>query len=269
MRRWPAVCVCACAALAAFRLPARAEISVVDGLTQQYTVKPGGVYEGSLHVRNLGDAVAHARIYQTDYLFYCDGRNVYGKPGRDPRSNARWITLERDRLTIPPHQTAAVNYTIRVSTARALSGTYWSLVMIEEANPPPAFGKRGDLKPQVGIRQIVRYGVQVVTHVGDTGAAKVNILREHVVRRSGKAFFELDLANDGQRWIIPDVSLELFDRSGARAGVFHGRKMRIYPGTSIRQDLDLTGVAPGRYKGLIMIDGGGEDVFGSRATITL
>ncbi|MCX5787090.1 MAG: hypothetical protein NTX64_01080 [Elusimicrobia bacterium] len=250
--------------------PARAGISVADGLTQEYTVEPGKAYDGTLHLKNTGDAPAQAKIYQTDYLFFCDGRNLYGKPGTDPRSNAKWIGLSRDFLTIQPNETASFNYTIRVpqkSTA-TLSGTYWSLIMIEEAAAPPSPGAQ-EKQVQVGIRQIIRYGVQIVTQVGTGGKSNVTLPKKELVKKDGKSVFELEIKNSGQRWIVPEVSLELFDSRGAKAGLFHGRKMRVYPGTCVKQEIELPGVMPGKYTGRIVIDGGEDDVFGARTELKL
>ena len=253
---------------AAFAGSARADISVADGLTQEYTVEPGKGYEGTLHIKNSGDAPAQAKIYQTDYLFFCDGRNIYGKPGTDPRSNAKWVQLSHDFLTIPPKETVGFNYSIRVPQKPALSGTYWSLVMIEEAAVPPEAGGK-EQKVQVGIRQVIRYGVQVVTQVGATGRSKVALPKKELVKKDGKNVFELEIANSGQRWIVPEVSLELFNSKGGKAGLFHGRKMRVYPGTCVRQEIELPALPPGRYTGRIVVDGGEDDVFGARTEITL
>ena len=111
--------------------------------------------------------------------------------------------------------------------------------------------------------------MQIVTQVGDSARPKIAIAKKGLVKKDGRSVYELEIENNGERWIIPEVSLELFDAQGARLGLFHGSKQRIYPGTSIRQDLDLPGLKPGVYKGVIVIDGGGEDVFGARTEIEL
>ena len=249
---------------------ARADISVADGLTQEYTVEPGKAYDGTLHLKNGGDTPAQAKIYQTDYLFFCDGRNLYGKPGEDPRSNAKWVQVSRDFLTIPPKETAAFNYSIRVPlrSTSTLNGTYWSLIMIEEAAAPTAPAEK-EQKVAIGIRQIIRYGVQIVTHIDSTGRSKVTLPKKELVKKDGKNVFMLEIKNSGERWIVPEVSLELFDANGSRAGLFHGHKMRVYPGTCIKQEIELPGVKPGKYTGRIVIDGGEEDVFGARTELKL
>ena len=70
-------------------------------MTQERQAKPGETYRGTIVLRNTGAAPAEAKVYQTDYSFAADGSNLYGAPGRLPRSNANWISLSRELVTIP------------------------------------------------------------------------------------------------------------------------------------------------------------------------
>jgi len=65
----------------------------------------------------------------------------------------------------------------------------------------------------------------------------------------------------------PDVYVELFSEQGVSVGKFPGVKYRTYPGTSVRQSIDISSVAKGTYKALIVVDAGGDDVFGVQYTI--
>ena len=65
----------------------------------------------------------------------------------------------------------------------------------------------------------------------------------------------------------PDVYVELFNEQGASLGKFSGLKYRIYPGTSVRQLIDVSTVPKGTYKALIVVDAGGDDVFGAQYTL--
>lgn len=177
---------------------AGAAIAVLGGLSQEKTVEVGKTYPGTIRVRNLGDAPQTVRIYQTDYRFYSDGRNVYGEPGKDARSNANWITLSPTLLTIPPKEEAAVNYRIAVPADTSLRGSYWSMVMVEgtgDAGPIPVAAVSG--KARIAVRQVVRYGVQMVTDIGDTGTRSLK-LNARLVRADGKRLLQVDVANTGE-----------------------------------------------------------------------
>jgi len=250
-------------------LPVLSEVTVVGGMTREKTVKPGETFEGIVLLRNSGEEAVEVKIYQTDYLFFADGRNVFGKPGELPRSNARWVTLGRNFQTIPPKESVGVSYSVKVPDQADLKGTYWSMVMVESAGKPPELKEKGEKDVRLGIRHVMRYGVQLVTHLGDSGEIKVKVADKSLVYEEGKPFLRVDIENEGERWLRPEVWVELYDSKGKSFGQRRGQKKRIYPGTSIRQDLDLSELPAGKYKGLIVIDNGDDNLFGARAKFEL
>jgi hypothetical protein len=98
-------------------------IRVIGELTQEKSVSCGSKYSGSLLIKNTGDTACKVRIYQTDYLFYANGTNIYGNPGGAPLSNAKWITLSSNYITVPVNETATVNYSVEVPPNKELRGT--------------------------------------------------------------------------------------------------------------------------------------------------
>ena len=82
-----------------------ASISVLGGLRYVKNLQPGESYRGSIVIKNNANKITQLKIYQTDYLFFSDGTNIYGKPGQDARSNAKWIEFNPDHLIIPPSGT--------------------------------------------------------------------------------------------------------------------------------------------------------------------
>ncbi len=258
----------------------RAGVVVVGGLTQEKNLLLGEKIEGSIQLENNGATPCQVRVYQTDYSFRADGSNLYGQPGTAARSNAGWFSVSPNRLTIPPHEKAWVYYSGRVppgtewasiqndlqgTEGSFLSGSYWSMVMIEplsEAEMQTAEDQTGKLK--MGIETKVRYGIQIVTNVGDSGTPRIRFLDKKLFTREGRTTLQMDIENIGQRWFSPIVWVELYDDRGTLAGRFQGDKKRIYPGCSVRHKVDLTGVAPGKYKALVVVDNGDQYVFGAR-----
>ncbi|MDP7130672.1 MAG: hypothetical protein QF437_09295, partial [Planctomycetota bacterium] len=248
---------------------AHAEITVIGGLTREKVVAGGQTYEGIIQLRNSGDTPIEAKIYQTDYTFSADGKNLFGKPGELKRSNAKWIKLSHNFRVIPPKETVALNYTITVPGEGDNVGTFWSMVMVESAGKPPEVEKEKD-KVAIGIKHVMRYGVQMVTHLGDQGKVKVKVLKKTVVDlEEGKKGLRVDISNTGERWVRPEVWVELYDTEGEEAGKFPGRQKRIFPGTSIRQIIDISALKPGKYQGIVVIDNKDDNVFGSRVKFEL
>lgn len=247
---------------------AKAGISIVGGLSHERVAKQDKAYRGVIFIRNTADEPQEVKVYQTDYLFFFDGKTIYGKPGKDPRSNARWINFSPKRFTIPAKGLFTVNYTIKVPDDKTLTGTYWSIIMVQEiceSSPQAIKAERGKIK--ANIETVVRYAVSMVTHIGDTGARKLNFLDTKLLKREKERTLQVDIENIGERWLIPSLWAELYNEEGVYIGRFEGGRRRIYPDTSVRFKVDLSQVPKGIYKALVIADCGGEDVFGATYTL--
>ena len=245
-----------------------AGVSVPGGLTYEKEAHPGRTYKGAIQLINTGEGFQEVKIYQTDYLFYSDGRSIYGEPGKDPRSNADWINFNPHRLIIPPKGTAQVNYTVNVPNNETLTGTYWSMLMVQDVSKAsPEITKNEKAIVTVGITQTMRYGIQIITNVGDTGARKLKFVKTKVLKTDDKRILQIDMENIGERWIRPSLWAELYNEKGLSVGKFEGGKSRIFPGTSVRFKVDLSQVPEGKYKALVVADCGGDDLFGATYTL--
>ncbi len=260
-------------AVFAMVLPVSAQVSVIGDLSQDKDARPGETYSGVIVVRNDTNEPQEAKIYQTDYSFQFDGTNNYGDPGTLPRSNARWISFSPSYLTIPPQGTMAVNYSVAVprdATDPKLAGTYWSMLMVEGIQKGSAESSlpRKDKKAEMGIMQTIRYGIQIATTITGTGTKKIEFAGARIVtEQEGKRVLQLDIRNTGEIGMRPDVYAELFNDQGTSIGKFSGVRYRIYPGTSVRQNIDVSTVPKGTYKALVVVDAGGDDVFGAQYTL--
>jgi hypothetical protein len=251
-------------------LAGQAAIVVTSTLTHEYEAAPGRSYEGSIDVQNPEDTPQEIKAYQTDYFFYADGKVLYGDPGGLPRSNARWMTLSPRQVTIPANETVTVHYTIQVPNDATLKGTYWSVIMIEpvpEGSPESSRSSAKDIG--VGVNQVLRYAVQIVTHIGATGSRLLKFNQIRLSADNEKRLLVVDVENTGERWLRGTMWTELYDSGGKLVGKFDGGKQRIYPGTSARFTINLIGVQNSSYKALIVVDCGGDDVFGANVNLVL
>ncbi len=248
-----------------FSLVGWAQIAVLGELTHEFVVKAGVSYEEEIPVTNTTDHAVEVSITQTDYLFFADGSNIYGEPGSVPRSNASWITLYLPpRLLLNPGETTSMRYKIDVPNNPSLVGTYWSMLMVAPV-------LRSQVAPEegVGIQTVMQYGIQVVTHISDTGERKIQIVnRELQLEKEGLAF-RIDVENVGERWVRPEVWMELYNQQGDRVGRFESERQRVYPGCSVRYRFQLGDVSGGRYKALVVFDNGDEYVWGAQYSLDL
>jgi hypothetical protein len=250
-----------------------AQVSIIGELSQDKDALPGDVYTGTIIIRNDTNEPQEAKVYQTDYTFQFNGTNNYGEPGLLPRSNAKWITFSPAYVTLPPQGTMSLNYTVTVpkeTDSIKLVGSYWSMLMVEGIQKGSAESsvRPKDTKVQMGIMQTIRYGIQIATTIENTGTRKIQLVSHNVIKKEdGKRILQIDIENTGEIAMRPDVYVELFNNQGASLGKYPGAKYRIYPGTSVRQSIDISSVAKGEYKALIVIDAGGDDMFGAQYSL--
>jgi hypothetical protein len=238
-----------------------AGVSVVGGLARSHPVKPGDSFEGIILVKNNSADPAEVRVYQTDYRFFADGSNFYDKPGSHPRSNAEWLTVRPSRFNIAPGEVVGIAYKGRVPAQPDLSGSYWSMVMVEPKAAPVAESAQ---LAGLALQTQIRYGVQLVTEIGESAPGALKVLEKKLLSADGKRTLQLDVENSGQRLMIPSVWLELFNPTGQSIGKFEAGRSRLYPGCSVRYNVDLTDVPAGKYSGLVIMDNGDESVMGAQ-----
>lgn len=254
--------------------PAAAQVIVRSPLSDDRIVPPGESYEGAIVVENTSRDTQQAKAYQTDYLFHADGSNSYGAPGSTPRSNAAWVEFSPRFVTLAPGETVQIRYRVTVPSeteARSLTGTYWSMLMVEGIPRTSAESTLADeTTPQFGVRQVTRYGVQLATHLVGDGQAAIDFQQVRLqTTEQGGRLLEVDLENRGERFTHSTLWVELYAEDGSAQGRRDGTASRIYPGTSVRQRIDLSDLAPGRYEALIVVDSGEENVVGAQYTLEL
>jgi hypothetical protein len=245
---------------------ASAQIAVVGSTVEERTSAPGESYTGTIVVRNLTKQDQPVRIYQTDYLFFADGTSHFDSAGSAPRSNANWITPTVRSLLVPPASEMAVTYSVKVPASDSLAGTYWSTIMVEGA--PTEAGRSSGGRPQIGVGAVMRYAVQVATHIRSTGTRKVNFANSRfLTNRDSTQAFEFEVQNVGERAYRPALWIEVYDEQGALKANARQERGLLYPGTSLKQTFALGKLPHGTYRAVIFADSGEDAVFASQFTL--
>lgn len=242
-----------------------ASVEVLGSLKHVLTGKPGEVIKGEIKIQNNDSTEQEVRIYQTDLMYNLNDNTFYDDPGSNPKSNAGWISYSPKTVVLKGHEVRSVQYEINIPANDTLRGTYWSVLMIEGVVPIDP-----NQTSNLNIRTVTRYAVQMVTELNDKGKGSLKFLEPSLVQdeTSKKVYLAVDLNNDGDHYISPDVSLELFDDKGESVGTLTAAKKGIYPGTSTRFKINLEGVPSGKtYKAMIIAAGKEEDVFGLEYTL--
>jgi hypothetical protein len=252
---------------------AAAQVSVEGSTVRERRAQPGETYSGTFTVVNASAEPQQAKLYQTDYLTNAAGANTYGPAGTSARSNGAWVAVAPSTVLLPPHSSREVTFTVTVPADRSLSGSYWSMVMVEgvsrgsaESTLPGGTTRR----VQAAVVARIRYAVQVITQVGPA-TKPVATFEAPAVRNvtDGSKELQVDVANSGIRSFAPAFTLEVYAPDGTRVARAEASREILYPGTSLRQRFRLGTLAAGTYRALVTLDAGDDTVFGAQYTLKL
>jgi len=241
-----------------------ASVEVIGSLRQVYQVNPGEVVKGQIRIQNNEAKDQEVRIYQTDLLYNLQDQTFYDEPGAHKRSNAGWIQYSPKTVVLKSMESRTVEYEITVPQSDTLKGSYWSVLMVEGVNPIDP-NRKGDLN----ISTVTRYAVQIVNEMNNKGNGSLKFMEPTLVKGdNNKLYLAIDLTNDGDHYISPEVSMELYDEDGNSIKKITAPRRGLYPTTSARVKLDLEGIPSNKtYKAMIVASGSDNDVFGLEYTL--
>ena len=236
---------------------ASAQIAVLSSTVDERAAVSGARYTGTIVINNPSDQPQTARLYQTDYQFSSDGTSNFGLAGVAPRSNATWVTPQQTRVLIPARGQASVPYSVAVPSNDSLRGSYWSVIMVEAVPTDTASNAGG-----IGVTSVIRYGLQVATHVGNKGSRAVQLSNATTsVDDHGNALLAVDVEDVGDAAYRPVLWAEIYDDQGVLRGKAKQTRGLLYPGSSLHQRFELGTLPPGSYKAVLFADTGAETIF--------
>jgi hypothetical protein len=138
--------------------------------------------------------------------------------------------------------------------------------MVEGA--PSEAGRSSSGRPQVGVGAVMRYAVQVATHITTTGSRKVSFANTRFLTNPDSTqAFELEVQNVGERAYRPALWIEVYDEQGALKANVRQERGLLYPGSSLRQTFALGKLPHGTYRAVVFADSGEDAVFASQFTL--
>ncbi len=240
-----------------------ASIEVEGSLRHIHQGMRGDVYKGEIKIHNSEELDQEVRIYQTDLLFNFDDFTFYDEPTTHKRSNANWIQYSPKTVIVKGNETTYIQYEVSIPLSDSIIGTYWSVLMVEGVAPidPHQAG-------QLNINTVTRYAIQIVTEAADKGEGALSFMEPTLITEGDQLFLAVDILNTGAHYIVPEVSIELFDETGESIQLIKAPKKGLFPTTSARFRFNLEGVKEETtYQSLIIAAGSDEDVFGLEYTL--
>ncbi len=236
------------------------QIYITSDFITVNTVQKGDTYTGEVSVMNVGDRVERVRLSQNDYLFYANGQDVYPEAGYLERSNSSWIQFSLDDFSVNPGEERTVSYIVRVPSEKELIGSYWSTIMVQ-AITDTALNEENEGTAKVNTA--LRFALQVVTEIGDTGIATVEFQNPKHKASDGECCFSVDIENTGEKHFKLFSSAIVYSSVGSYIGTFPGTRKICYPGSSVKLTVDLPELEKGSYQIQFIADGGENDIFGA------
>lgn len=239
-------------------------IVVLNGLTHENNTFSGDTYRTQIVVQNLSEEIKSVRVYQKDYWYSHTGETKHDPPGTMERSNANWISYQPELLNLLPNEKKEINVEVHVPSDVDLSGSYWSVLMVEGIVPPDTSNTVG-----VSIRTAIRYAVQIISNVKAKKKPDLTFRGLQLAKQEGTSMLDVMVENTGNILLKPEMSLELFNSEGESVAIIKSEKRKTLPGTSIRMKLILEGVKPGTYTGVLVADCGDESIFGTNVSFEI
>ena len=136
--------------------------------------------------------------------------------------------------------------------------------MIQEA-PETRVNQQDNKKGiSLGIQQVFRYGIQIITDFGETGSREIELLDSALYNMNEAKILQIDIKNSGERWLRPFLYADLYDAEGQLIERMEGGRHRIFPGTSARYKIDLSAIKENQCTAMLLFDNKDTFVFGAR-----
>lgn len=237
----------------------------VNGLTYLNTLKPGESAKVCVTLISDKDKPELVDFKLCDYSCNSEGQHFFENIGHQIRSNAKWIQLGSHRETVNPGERRDIYFTIEAPKDPILKGSYWSVLLIEPSDPIQTLveAERGF---QLQVK--VRYAYHIVTHIG-VGTPSLKILKKGVEQADGKKLFTVDVANTGDLFLNPKMTIKLFNDKGQLQKTLETQPDRLYPGSSSRFLADAEGIQGGKYTAFLLLDNGDGRIFGDSFSLNV
>lgn len=238
----------------------------VSNLSTIENLRPGEKKRIQLTLINDKDYEESVDLKLADYGCNSDGEHFFDEPaGKAARSNAAWILLGQERVTLTAQEKRDLYFMIDVPSDDKLQGSYWSVLLIEPTDMMP---NEKDEKEGLQLKIKIRFAHHIVANIGENAAPKLKVLKKEMKTIGTENYLCLHVLNQGDLFFNPDLTLSIYDEEGKLEKVLKAPPERLYPGNSQSYYLNLKDFTESRlqqpFKGFMLFDGQDHHLFGDR-----
>ena len=247
-----------------FYLPASAGVAVLNGLTHTHSLTQGQKTTGKVQIRNESAKPTRVIIYKQDLIAACGQEVNYQNPNGFIQSLSPYLTTTVDEKLLGPNEEYVLFYTIDLSGEQQLKGSFWSVLMIEGADPIKEEKSEG-----IKINSVMRYAIQIIGDAGTEESTKLGFEDIKVRKIENESqIVTLRLKNEGLFSTKAKVILEIYNQEGEKIKILEGASKRIYPQGCNEFEIELKGIKKGKYEGILIADNS-KDLFGANLSLEI
>lgn len=197
----------------------------IKPVTISFNLLPGQTGTSKLSITNQLNAKRQFTVYLKDWRRDSAGEHIYIDPGKDSRSCAAWITLEKTFFELGPGETQEIMIKMTLpDSANSGSEMKWGMVFLETVEEQTADQGKG-VKTTINNR--FRFGVHIYQTPPVVTRKEVKMIRfdslpgsiNHyriVCENAGdvqvncSSYVELSSLTDGKRIKLPSVEFPMF-----------------------------------------------------------
>ena len=252
-----------------FSLTIKANVIILNGLTHIHNGKKGMQLKGEIILQNLNKTNAQrVTIYLNDILQLCNGNVEYLDSNSHSRSLGNWISFNTSEKVLSPNEKFVLTYYINVPENINVDdidyGSFWSAIMIDVEKPINEDNQYG-----VQINSKIRYGIQVITNVGERLSPEIQFENIALTKNESQKYkLDVMVKNNGYYLVQPTLLLELFDTNGELVKKIEAIFKKVYPMNCKNFEIELLDLPQGDYDAVIIADYGG-DIYGTNVALSI
>lgn len=242
-----------------------AGIVIVNGLSHEHTLANGQKVQGDIVIKNTAKENKRAIIYLADVIHNCNGETLFLKAGQHKRTNTEWLQFSTNEVQLKPDESITLTYDMTPSNDVDAQGSYWGVIMVEEAEDLDT----SDVERGVKVKSLVRYAIQIIGSYEQNAVKELDIADVKMKNGEEGEYLQISINNLGNYMLKPIVILELYDEDGEQVARLEMPYRKIYPGLCKTFEIPLKGVKEGVYNGVLVADCGDENLYGLNLDVTV
>lgn len=232
-------------------------VSINASITDVYVkMKPGTSYRRTITVNNTSSLPTHVQAYVWD-LWYSGEVETYAPPGTYKLSASQWISVQPQKMTIPPMESG--NFSMNIFVPAGASGGNYAVLFFDTTPPLHLFS------PKKQDSEIHDFKIGIPTYIDVEGTSKPDItikkFRISHVKNSDTLKTAFKIHNIGNVHVVPIVGLVIFSQSKKGVKKLSSKDLIIDKILLPDQEMHIVseesgGLPPGIYTAILSVEYG-------------